>query len=123
MSKKIIKFDANNELLPATGNEPKTYTTMSNETQKALSDYRNFILSSAVNLVRMIDSYTYFKSQATGNPINTISDFRADAVAIATAAASEIVNPDDDSFDEDDARNAEHIMDMLELTPPRQARR
>lgn len=116
MSKKITNLD-NRKYTPdndGQGNANLKLNT-SMETLIALSDLRNIILSSAVNLVRLIDTYTTMKEEATGIQGNTISEFRDDALTVATAAANEMVNSSDSTFSEEDADKALRIIEALRI--------
>lgn len=116
MSKKITNLD-NRKYTPdndGQGNANLKLNT-SMETLIALSDLRNIILSSAVNLVRLIDTYTTMKEEVTGIQGNTISEFRDDALTVATAAANEMVNSCDSTFSEEDANKALRIIEALKI--------
>ena len=116
MSKKITNLD-NRKYTPDNDGQGNANLKLnaSMETLIALSDLRNIILSSAVNLVRLIDTYTTMKKEATGIPGNTISEFRDDALTVATAAANEMVNSSDSTFSEEDADKALRIIEALRI--------
>lgn len=63
-----------------------------------LSEFQTIILSAATNLVRLIDQYTILKQNVTGVDHNAVSEFRNDAWSIAFAAACELVNDNDETF-------------------------
>lgn len=116
MSKKFTNFNERNNTPAATGQDIENLKLKKDMNEHStLSGVRSIILSSAVNLVRLIDTYTNMKAEATGVPHNTISEFRNEAVIIARAAANEMMNPDDDTFSEEDAEKAELIIDALKI--------
>ena len=80
---------------------------------KALSDLQAIILSSAVNMVKMIDTYTELKRKETGIPYNNLTAAREDAIGVAQAAAAEVTNPDDATFTEEDSEKAEKLLEAL----------
>ena len=80
---------------------------------KALSDLQAIILSSAVNMVKMIDTYTELKRKETGIPYNNLTAARGDAIGVAQAAAAEVTNPDDATFTEEDSEKAEKLLETL----------
>lgn len=112
MSKKFTNLDTEKNTPEEQGNANLKLNMSMNELI-ALSDLRNIILSSAVNLVRMIDAYTVMKEETTGIQGNTLSEFRNDAITVATAAANEAVNSCDGTFSEEDAKKAMRIIEAL----------
>lgn len=86
---------------------------MSQESLQTLSELRTVILSTSVNLLKLIDTYTSLKSRESNKDQNTLSAFRNDAVTLAYAAAAECTNPDDDSFSEKNAKEAQQVLDIL----------
>ena len=86
---------------------------MSQESLQTLSELRSVILSSSVNLLKLIDTYTSLKSRESNKDQNTLSAFRNDAVTLTYAAAIECTNPDDESFSEKNAQEAQKVLEAL----------
>lgn len=91
-------------------------TVMTTKTIKELDELRQIMLGTAVNLVKLIDMYTMLKTRATNVPTNAIQAFREDAVGVVTAIAQERVNPDDDTFSENDDEQARTLLDVLGIS-------
>ena len=113
MSKKITHCNTDKD--SSRGGSGQDSNEMNKKDLEALSGLQQCILSSAMNLIRQIDLYTELKRSLTGDETNTIHAFRDDAITLATAAANEMANPDDDTFDEEDARNGATLMNLLDL--------